>query len=699
MLKKLFSSYIPLALAVALTAFCFYIMFGSIDWTRSFWYDEVHVAWVLSKSSLWDVFKATFSEGLGRPSGYMFLSKIFSLISNTELSYRLVQIIGILGAFLAVYRFGVKEKSFLYTLFLIVIVFVSDNFFYHAVEFKPYVFDVMAGLIYLNLFFSIDINKVTLPELLKYILLSSILSLFTTIGWTGTVAIPFAWGLHRLRDKSFPSLKVEVLNLFKRPTLYSLIGCASIWLYNVQRVGRSFIGGDGERFYGHVVDHGVQEAGAFQIFSDYIIETWEIIATFGTLDVSTDMPFFLLSDHRTAILGGTVGALGILGIVLGRRSYLKTFLVSFLLIGIVLSILVDWPYDSERWSLGLITIFAGLALLGLERIMKLHNGLGFLVLLPLILVQVPFKSHPNGLNFASPQYWTARGLPTTDSRELLQYVAQNDDYNFDNLVVTRNVNVFIDYYSRFHDGNVDMSKLRDAYLTIIHPSQNYLEKVVEDIGSSENFATFDFHGLRHLAKAEKTLEQICPVGEKINGTLGHRRLYRAAYVQFNCKGKSLEEVSSERLVYFQETSPNCPLDQVVVSGTEASRFEEEVTLGSLLTFEIAGGKNGIASDHGNIVNPVLKVDDDVYDVSRFQIFLNESNKARPSNFDRTFAGNPLLLNNTIWNNGMGMHADAKIGYVIPKNLRGKTAQLSFLYGLDSRVAERGNFDFSLCLYP
>lgn len=495
---------------------------------RSLWYDEYHIAWRLSQYSLWDVFTNSFDQNVGRMPGYMILNEILFYFNNTPESLRAANfLIFFLTISILVYMSVRTGMYFVAT--VCVICLLSDDYIQMLNTFKPYTWDMLAIMCSL----AVIMNLKSGGERTHWTALITISAacLFTHLAWPLMASVS-GWKIWRIAStgQSFAGTIKRFKEEISRYRVHAAI-MAGIWIYLLQYIGRYFFGGDEVFFSYVVVEQTTRVDGFIPAVVSFFSTTNDILATFGGLAVSSDMPFKLI-DFANENVGNILTIAFFSTIWLGGRT--NIIVVSSIFISFALSLVGDWPFDDERWSMANILLFATPIAFALERLSAQSRMAAGVLLLGFLLIQIPAKAHPNGMTFYSEAYQYSRLHPSTSTEETLRWLDQR--LVGERVIILADSTSFLGFeYYVDSAGRPGLHNLANAQRIVVGSSERIDHEL--DALTGNTLALFHFHHVGRVSGQVRTIEENCNVIDHLrpNDRLdGDHRVMRAEAIIFTC---------------------------------------------------------------------------------------------------------------------------------------------------------------------
>ena len=516
---------------IACVLFVTYVSFFVNSAGRSLWFDEVQMSYILGKKNLWGVLTIDFIEAIGRPQGFLILTKLATYIQDTEITYRLINSLPFAVSIWALLKLLAKPKYFFALSFFALTVLLSDNYIRLLATYKSYIWDVAAALLTIVLLRDWLESK-TIENYQKPLLGMTFLALFSNVVWPAYTII-FGLACSRFIKTNIKEFSLKNLEsaISRKDVLFFAI-MTLIWLYILQYVGRGFLRSSAGYVYGFVSSTNAlsfSAAGALQILNTFL----GLAKNFGVLEASSDMPFFVLREYKYTVAYVILGAALISLIFKNKIVY---FCYAYFAFVIILKLLVSWPFDAERWSIGLMVFILLPACVTFSKIENKAPWLALILILGTFGLQTPFKSHSyHGISFLTPKYWNNRANPHTSTREAVAYLNYYSTKEDVTIIQTNNTSKMTGYYlSSYKKGKAFPHAASMPSFNI-----NALQPVLPQLGGLEitgKVAWINLHSFFYYEKVMEPIRSHCNIIEEnknlseVNGT----KLLRASVVIFDC---------------------------------------------------------------------------------------------------------------------------------------------------------------------
>lgn len=495
---------INLLLAIFLSIYILFQLIVVSDLGRSFWHDEVVIAGIVSDASIFDLISMDFASSVGRFIPYLMIAKVFSEFSNLEISYRLVSVFTGFGCLYLIFSIGKKLNCFSVSVLLLMTILINDQFITQSVTFKPYTFGVLAGLIYLRLVISSRFNEPDIKNLLEFVFISSTLSLFSPLAWTGTMAIVATWCIkHNQYCKlsfSRPDIFRKLFNLRSGLLAFLIV---SIWCFNLQYILRGLLSKRGEHLYSFVEKEGVLGGSIVDQIKEYALVYKDLFFNYAYIDVG-DLSLFIAPDSIRTLAIFLLIVFCIISILRYIKNQAILFSILFFAFSIILSIILDWPFDAERWNIGLIVFAMIPVVISLATLSKDYLRSSALIVLLFSIIQFPMLSHSNGVGYHSSVLWKHRLNPHTNGRETFEMINQRTTKDVSWIIGSGHpTKSFSRYYFNHYDGGV-YDKLINSKILLLNHSP-LADQIPVDILGEGTLAVTAFHRTKKIGEIKSFL--------------------------------------------------------------------------------------------------------------------------------------------------------------------------------------------------
>ncbi|MEC8148521.1 MAG: hypothetical protein VX086_08215, partial [Pseudomonadota bacterium] len=215
------------------------------------------------------------------------------------------------------------------------------------------------------------------------------------------------------------------------------------------------------------------------------------------------------------------------------------FSILFFAFSICLSIILDWPFDAERWNIGLIVFAMIPAVIGLATLSKDYLRSSSLIILFFSIIQFPMLSHNNGIGYHSSGLWKHRLNPHTNGRETFEMINQRSIGDVGWIIgESFTTEIFSHYYFNHYDGGA-YDKLINSKILTLDPNSPLADQIPIDILGEGTLAVTAFHRTKKFGEIKSFLQtKGCKVltGQNSGDILPNGLTYlRASFALMNCQ--------------------------------------------------------------------------------------------------------------------------------------------------------------------